>query len=842
MARLDLVRKANQLFLSKDYEQAESAYIQLLENNQDIDCYEFNLFMCRKRLGKSVSSYGLPSSGEVLNEVLRHGSVELFNSKPETDIVFLQADKFVLPLEKQIEKLLFYIAPMVNRVGNVYLFVQDASVKGGRLEARDKRLNEIYSKVSLLSVAEFDKGFVDDLVEGSVKSYIFHEKSIPESSVFDKKLLQLLSRKSGNIWRVHDDVQHHGSFLLKSLSDYFDSFCYQQQLKNKLVELRERNKRGDCYVFGTGPSLRYAYCIPEINESVVITCNSVVRNPTMLEFMKPDIVCATDPIFHAGWGKYAEEFRTKLLDSMYAHDFFLVVPHRDIHIYLNYLPVEFHHRIGCYEFESKIETLNFDLIASQKSAPKPNVLTNIMLPIAATIAKTIYVGGCDGKKDSSSYFWEHDKSSQLNNQMEDIKGEFKGFFDISYDNYYIEHCNTVKSQLAELKQNGYKVVGVTPSYIPALSGVQCLNPMVESLSSCSKSVSIVMPARNMASSIVSSVHSVLKSAKNAEESLSLFIINEGSSDDTVSLVNENFAPEIENGTIYIVNTIGLGVSCARNIGVALSESEYIGFLDADDLFSEDSLRVRISSIRNGDESLVGAFSKTKLVDIDSNEVLSVANDFGKNGLLYGFERVHSPAHISSILYKSDAIAGLTFPVGVSYGEDWLFLSRVLRGGGQIVFCCDSHTVYSIHAASVTKKSPEQHISALYTILDTIYNKDSGLETIGAKFEQGLSAIAHKSVPEYSRKITELTVRLVACYFVNKKTNASYHKLSSMVGKYPFNVMDTCLAENAESMKATFAREVRRFSGSQIVEKDVHGFLNRSKVAKFLPSFTELYRS
>ncbi|WP_219623446.1 hypothetical protein, partial [Vibrio parahaemolyticus] len=68
---------------------------------------------------------------------------------------------------------------------------------------------------------------------------------------------------------------------------------------------------------------------------------------------------------------------------------------------------------------------------------------------------------------------------------------------------------------------------------------------------------------------------------------------------------------------------------------------------------------------------------------------------------YGFERIHGPAHISSILYKSKAIEGQTFPPGVAFGEDWLFLSRVLRTGGELLFCENSYSTYSIYRESVT---------------------------------------------------------------------------------------------------------------------------------------------
>ncbi|EHR0552770.1 TPA: glycosyltransferase [Vibrio parahaemolyticus] len=830
MKRLELIRKASKLYLDGMYSEAKEIYQELLKDNPDIDSYQYNIFMCSKKLGNDVNAFGL-----VNNECKIKDPVELIIDE-DIDVVFLHADKSQLSPEKQLEKFLFYIAPLGKAINNIHIFSDEFDLAYFNLFSSS--LSELKSRSIIRGSSEFDRSFVESLNSKCIYSYIYNDKSIPDDSVFNKSDLQMLSKKSGNIWRVHDSVQHHGSFLLKSLSDRFDSHKYQKQFKNKLIELRNRNDNRKCYVFGTGPSLKYSYCLPDVLSNIVIACNSIVKNPTMLEFLKPEIVCATDPIFHSGYGSYGEDFRKHLIESMFKYDFFLVVPHRDIHIYLHYLPKELHARIGCYNFEPNVEIINTDLIENQISAPKPNVLTNIMLPIAATISNEIYIGGCDGKKSSSSYFWEHDKSSQLNNKMSSIQDEFKGFFDINYDSYYDEHCKTLGAQLDYLSENGYNIKAVTPSYIPALETRLDISSTISNLQS-KVVTSIIMPARNMADTIIPSVESVLVSGDFSGESYSLIIIDEGSSDNTEEILRKKYPHQIESGKISIIKTIGLGVACARNIGIALANSDYVGFLDADDFISSDSIKERVELIKYTDENIVGAFSKTKLVEYDSKELLSVANDFNKRGLRYGFERIHGPAHISSILYKSKAIEGQTFPPGVAFGEDWLFLSRVLRTGGELLFCENSYSTYSIYRESVTKKSPEQHVISLYGILNTIYGIDDGVEGTDAKYYLGLGSVNKSSIPSYNKKISELTVRLIACFYANLKTNALYNQLVSMNEAVDWGQVNECIGKEGAHMASTLKREVKRFSGSDIDAKAFKLYLSQAKVSRFVPNFTKL---
>lgn len=91
--------------------------------------------------------------------------------------------------------------------------------------------------------------------------------------------------------------------------------------------------------------------------------------------------------------------------------------------------------------------------------------------------------------------------------------------------------------------------------------------------------SIVIPLYNKYYSINRCIDSVL--SQNYKD-FEIIVVNDGSSDESLSIVEKSYAFEIKKKQIKIINQKNQGVSIARNNGVAVSQSNYICFLDADD--------------------------------------------------------------------------------------------------------------------------------------------------------------------------------------------------------------------------------------------------------------------
>ena len=80
------------------------------------------------------------------------------------------------------------------------------------------------------------------------------------------------------------------------------------------------------------------------------------------------------------------------------------------------------------------------------------------------------IAGCDGRSPNETYFWRHNTRTQYSDElMLSAFDTHPAFFrDRDYGDYYESHCASLEDLLATAEAQGKRVVGVTPSHIPAL--------------------------------------------------------------------------------------------------------------------------------------------------------------------------------------------------------------------------------------------------------------------------------------------------------------------------------------------------------------------------------------
>lgn len=100
-------------------------------------------------------------------------------------------------------------------------------------------------------------------------------------------------------------------------------------------------------------------------------------------------------------------------------------------------------------------------------------------------------------------------------------------------------------------------------------------------------ISIVIPTFNRFQMLERALKSVL--AQNFK-SFNIILIDDASTDKTYEQLYSKFRLELENGLIkYIRNEKNIGRSACRNIGINLSNGQFIAFLDDDDEWLSDHL-------------------------------------------------------------------------------------------------------------------------------------------------------------------------------------------------------------------------------------------------------------
>jgi glycosyltransferase involved in cell wall biosynthesis len=100
-------------------------------------------------------------------------------------------------------------------------------------------------------------------------------------------------------------------------------------------------------------------------------------------------------------------------------------------------------------------------------------------------------------------------------------------------------------------------------------------------------ISVVVPIYNASPHIAETLRSVQKqSLRNWE----LIAVDDGSTDDSLAIVTRLFG---DDPRVRLLPQANAGVSLARNRGVAHSRAPLIAFLDADDLWHPDKLRLHV---------------------------------------------------------------------------------------------------------------------------------------------------------------------------------------------------------------------------------------------------------
>lgn len=99
-----------------------------------------------------------------------------------------------------------------------------------------------------------------------------------------------------------------------------------------------------------------------------------------------------------------------------------------------------------------------------------------------------------------------------------------------------------------------------------------------------KKYSIIVPVYNCQDYISRCIESVLN--QNTKD-IELILINDGSTDNTKSIINEY---KKESELIKVINKKNAGVSAARNDGLKEATGKYILFLDADDYLDENYIK------------------------------------------------------------------------------------------------------------------------------------------------------------------------------------------------------------------------------------------------------------
>lgn len=122
-------------------------------------------------------------------------------------------------------------------------------------------------------------------------------------------------------------------------------------------------------------------------------------------------------------------------------------------------------------------------------------------------------------------------------------------------------------------------------------------------------ISVIIPVYNGEITIQETIDSVLGQTFVDFE---LIIIDDGSSDRTVEIIKEIIKQNLDS-RIKLSSYPNKGLSASRNRGIQRSQGEYISFIDADDLWTQDKLTMQYAALQNTPNATI-AYSGTRRID------------------------------------------------------------------------------------------------------------------------------------------------------------------------------------------------------------------------------------
>jgi glycosyltransferase involved in cell wall biosynthesis len=192
-------------------------------------------------------------------------------------------------------------------------------------------------------------------------------------------------------------------------------------------------------------------------------------------------------------------------------------------------------------------------------------------------------------------------------------------------------------------------------------------------------VSIIIPSFNYGHLIIETLQSIIKQTYTRWECI---IVDDGSTDDTTGIVQQ-FIEEYPQQRFTYLEVPNAGTSAAKNKGITLARGEFIQFLDADDLLSEEKLSVQMQIAEEQSAEVI--FSKSIYFTgdaIQQNYIQKYPSGFLATESLKGTELLrriitNNILTISSPLIKKELVirAGM-FDKDLKNNEDWLFWFKV----------------------------------------------------------------------------------------------------------------------------------------------------------------------
>lgn len=186
-------------------------------------------------------------------------------------------------------------------------------------------------------------------------------------------------------------------------------------------------------------------------------------------------------------------------------------------------------------------------------------------------------------------------------------------------------------------------------------------------------ISVVVPVYNTEPYVRKAIDSVLK---QTYDNIEIICVDDGSTDNSPQILDE-FAAKYDN--IKVIHTENGGISHARNMALDCCRGDYIAFLDSDDMYHEQMLKILFDALYENDCDMA-ACNVVNYSDEDADQLryelpenykVSIKSNEDLMKYFYSLdkEKVQKAVLVSLKLYKRKIWEDIRFPVGRIYEDN-----------------------------------------------------------------------------------------------------------------------------------------------------------------------------
>ena len=204
-------------------------------------------------------------------------------------------------------------------------------------------------------------------------------------------------------------------------------------------------------------------------------------------------------------------------------------------------------------------------------------------------------------------------------------------------------------------------------------------------------VSVIVPIYNTEKFLRKCIDSIVNQTL---EEIEIILINDGSTDNS-HIICEEYSKKYPKKIRYI-NNKNIGCSASRNLGISLSQGEYIAFVDSDDYIDGEMYQEMYEKAKKEDLDIVICgirylFYKNKKMNNSIPKNIKIKEDYLKYN-----NRMANPVNK---LLKKEAIKDIIFPINTHSGEDIVFCYKSILKSKKIGHIEKSYYNYIYHGGN-----------------------------------------------------------------------------------------------------------------------------------------------